>query len=231
MIKHLFLGSIGVLADTSDLQRQAYNRALAEEGVGWKWDPDTYRSLLGVNGGKKRLRMLSDATDGGLTDDQIDRIHAAKTAYACEMVERERTPLRPGVRALMSWCREHDIATSLVTSTYRPNIDAIAAAAGDDLDLDHFEVIITTDDVDRGKPAPDPYKEALARTGAAPDRVLAVEDTASSTLAAVGAGLRVVTVPGSFTDDQIIVGAELVLDSLAGAEDPLDPRLVQLLQS
>lgn len=231
MINHLFLGSIGVLADTSDLQRQAYNRALAEAGVGWEWDPDTYRSLLGINGGKKRLRMLSDATGAGLTDDQIDRIHAAKTAYACEMVEREKTPLRPGVQALMKWCREHDIATSLVTSTYRPNIDAIAAAASDDLDLDGFETIITTEDVNRGKPAPDPYAEALARTGAQPNEVLAVEDTASSTLAAVGAGLRVATVPGSFTDDQVIVGAELVLDSLAGSEDGLDPRLVELLRT
>lgn len=231
MISHLFLGSIGVLADTSDLQRQAYNRAFTEAGVGWEWDPNTYRSLLGINGGKKRLRMLSDATGAGLTDDQIDRIHTAKTDYACEMVVRDKTPLRPGVKPLLTWCREHDIGTSLVTSTYRPNIDAIASASGGDLELGHFDVIITTEDVDRGKPAPDPYLEALSRTGAEADHVLAVEDTASSTLAAVGAGLRVVTVPGSFTDDQVIVGAELVLDSLGGSEHGLDPRLVELLQT
>lgn len=230
MINHLFLGSIGVLADTSELQRQAYNRALAEAGVGWHWDRDTYRQLLGINGGKKRLRMLADATGTDLSDDQIDRIHGAKTDYAGEMV-RQQASLRPGIAALIEWCRDNDVRVSLVTSTYRPNVEAIADAAGDELDLDEFTTVITTEDVERGKPAPDPYERALERTGAHPDEVLAIEDTASSTLAAVGAGLRVVTTPGSLTDDQIIVGAALVLDSLAGSDDGLNPQLVELLRS
>ena len=37
---HLFLGSIGVLAETSDIQRRAYNAALSEAGVPWEWNPD-----------------------------------------------------------------------------------------------------------------------------------------------------------------------------------------------
>lgn len=230
MINHLFLGSIGVLADTSELQRQAYNRALAEAGVGWQWDRDTYRRLLGINGGKKRLRMLADATGTDLSDDQIDGIHRAKTDYAGEMV-RQHASLRPGIAALLQWCRENDVGVSLVTSTYRPNVEAIADAAGDELSLGEFTTVITTEDVERGKPAPDPYEKALERTGAHPDEVLAIEDTASSTLAAVGAGLQVVTTPGSLTDDQIIVGAALVLDSLAGSDDGLNPQLVELMRS
>ena len=49
-IEALFVGSIGVLAETSDIQRRAYNQALAEAGVDWHWDEEPSRDLLAGRG-------------------------------------------------------------------------------------------------------------------------------------------------------------------------------------
>ncbi|MEM8709039.1 MAG: HAD-IA family hydrolase [Actinomycetota bacterium] len=212
---HLFLGSIGVLAETSDIQRRAYNTALAEAGVPWAWTPDTYRSLLTMSGGQDRLRMLADATNTDLDDATIIQIHRRKTEIACAEVVATPVGLRPGVAEIVAHALDTGVRLGLVTSTYMPNIEAISEAAGDALPLDRFDVVVSRSDVARGKPAPDAYLRALEMTGADASTTVAIEDTAASALAARGAGLRTIVVPGRFTDDQIIVGADAVLHELS----------------
>ena len=224
----IFFGSIGVLAETSDIQRWAYNTAMAEAGLGWSWDPDTYRRLLTMSGGRSRLRLLADATGTELTDEQIAAIHARKTELACAEVVERSTPLRPGVAAVIRRALDEGVALGLVTSTYRPNVDAIAEAAGDDLPLDRFATVITTDDVEHGKPAPDAYLRAIEQSGADPATTVAIEDTATSVLAARGAGLRVIAVPGELSSGQVLVGAELVVTSL-GSDDHINGDVAGVL--
>lgn len=230
MISTLFFGSIGVLAETSDIQRRAYNQALDESTLDWHWNEDTYRRLLTMAGGKRRLRLLADATETKLTDAEIDEIHARKTELACAEVRNGGVTLRPGVAETITLARDNGISLGLVTSTYPANIEAIADAAGADLPLDAFDAVISTEDIERGKPAPDAYREALRRCGAEPASTLAIEDTAVSVLAAAGAGLRAVATPGALTDDQIIVGAELVLaGGLAGPDGGVHADLRALI--
>ncbi|MEO0494338.1 MAG: HAD-IA family hydrolase [Actinomycetota bacterium] len=215
MQTHLFLGSIGVLAETSDIQRRAYNTALAEAGVPWTWTPDTYRALLTTSGGQDRLRMLADATNTALDDATIMEIHRRKTEIACAEVVATPVGLRPGIADVIAHALDTGVRLGLVTSTYLPNIDAIAEAAGDALPLDRFDVVVSRGDVARGKPAPDAYLHALATTGANPATTVAIEDTAASALAAQGAGIRTVVVPGRYTNAQVIVGADAVVPVLS----------------
>ena len=62
MKKALLLGSIGVLTETSELQRQAYNQALKANDIHYRWNTGTYCKLLQEPGGKKRLSSF----DGGI---------------------------------------------------------------------------------------------------------------------------------------------------------------------
>ena len=57
-MKALLFGSIGVLAETSELQRQAYNTAFVAHGVDWHWNIATYCRHLATPGGQNRLRQL-----------------------------------------------------------------------------------------------------------------------------------------------------------------------------
>ena len=58
MTSNLLFGSIGVLVETSELQRQSFNRALTMNGVDWNWNIGTYCDLLKEPGGKKDYQNI-----------------------------------------------------------------------------------------------------------------------------------------------------------------------------
>ncbi|MEM7694825.1 MAG: HAD-IA family hydrolase [Pseudomonadota bacterium] len=222
----VFFGAIGAVAETSDIQRRAYNQALDQCGVGWRWDEDTYRDLLAIVGGRDRLSLLGRATGQPLTEDTIAKVHTLKTEIACKEVRDTRPPLRPGVAALLSAARGAGLKTAFVTSTARDNIDAILDAT--DLGPAAFDHIVDRDSVAAGKPDPAPYFAALEALGLSPHEALAVEDTAASVASAKRAGITVIATPGAYTNDQDFFEADLVLPGLA-ADGTLDPRVADLL--
>lgn len=227
--KALLLGSIGAIAETSDIQRRAYNQALKEANLDWQWDETTYAELLTQAGGKDRLSMLAAATGTSLTPEQIDAIHARKTEIACDEVIKTAAGLRPGVEALVQAAKDKGMKLALVTTTYQPNIDAILESAGDALSAGDFDHIVARDAIKHGKPAPDCYVAALKALGIDARDALAVEDTPNSVMAAKRAGIAVIATPGKLTAGQDFWQADLVLDSLADAHGALDPRVVELL--
>ena len=87
-LKAVIFGAIGTIAETSDLQRQAFNAAFKATGLDWNWNPEVYRDLLKINGGQNRIASYRDAdsTLAGVTDatiaieDTPASIAAAKTA-------------------------------------------------------------------------------------------------------------------------------------------------------
>lgn len=206
--QNILIGSIGVLAETSDIQRRAYNQAFIEAGLDWHWDPETYKTLLRSSGGMKRLRRLSMDAKKPLTEEMIENIHARKTQIACAEITEKGVDLRPGVVELIRYARDADISLSLVTTTYRQNINAIAIGARQGLRLEDFSEILTVEDVRRSKPDPEVYKLALSRLGALPGSCLAIEDSVASLNAAMGAGIQTLVTPGAFTSEQNFENAD-----------------------
>jgi HAD superfamily hydrolase (TIGR01509 family) len=226
----LLFGSIGSIVETSDIQRRAYNQALTEAGMSWNWDRDTYADLLEQAGGRERLAHLSAATHAGLTPERIEAIHERKTELACAEIASRKVPLRPGVADLVKLAKSRGLKVGFVTTTYKPNIDAIFEAAGDTLRREDFDVIVSRDDVRRGKPAPDAYETALEKLAIAPTDALAIEDTATSVMSAKRAGLTVVATPGEITAGQDFWQADVVVPSLTGNDGALDRSVVALLE-
>ncbi len=214
-IKALLIGSIGVVAETSDIQRRAYNQALAEADVEWQWDHVTYRKLLKKAGGRERLQRLSAAEGDRLSQVQVETIHARKTELACAEV-RQGVTLRPGVAELIDSALLTDVAVALVTSTCRSNLDAIADGAQGALPMDRFATIVTRDDVLNGKPSPDVYLTALSRLGIGAGEAIAIEDSEASVASARAAGIYTIATPGQFTQDQHFGTANAVLESVEG---------------
>lgn len=213
----LLFGAIGTVAETSDIQRRAFNRAFAEAGLDWEWDEETYRGLLAVVGGRNRLRREAERRGATLDEAQIDSLHRRKTAATREIAMAEGVALRPGVADAIADCLARDIPVGWVTTTNRSNLDLLAAAAGDALPLDRFAVVLTGADVPHPKPAPFAYRMALARLALPPRDAIAVEDTASSLAAAVTAGIPTVATPGAFATDDDFKAAAAVLPDLAHA--------------
>jgi HAD superfamily hydrolase (TIGR01509 family) len=216
ILKAVIFGAIGVIAETSDLQRQAFNAAFAEAGLRWSWDVETYRDLLSINGGQARLRSFRDAQPAGedVSDALIAVLHDRKTAHYERLVGSGRLAPRAGVVALMEACKQVGVRTAFCTSTSRDNVDAIARGLGDTLNFGDFASITTIDKIAAVKPAPDAYLYCLATLGLSARDVIAIEDTPVSMASARAAGLRVIGTPGAMTADQDFSDAALVVPDL-----------------
>jgi HAD superfamily hydrolase (TIGR01509 family) len=101
----------------------------------------------------------------------------------------------------------------LASSSNRPLIDLALELLGV---ADLFRVTVSSEEVERGKPAPDVYLEAARRLGVSPERVAAIEDSANGIRSAKAAGMRVIAIPNPHypPPDDALEQADAVLDSL-----------------
>ena len=81
---------------------------------------------------------------------------------------------------------------------------------------DCFSATVSSEEVARGKPAPDVYLEAARRLGVEPERCAAVEDSHAGIRSAKSAGMRVVAIPNASypPDDEALELADAVVRSL-----------------
>lgn len=105
-------------------------------------------------------------------------------------------PLKPGAADLLEQLAH--LPRALVTSSRRTEAHRKLAIAGL---AHHFQLVISWDDVDAPKPAPDPYLLAARTFGVDPARCLVFEDSETGAEAAHRAGCRVVQVPDVLPSD------------------------------
>lgn len=106
-------------------------------------------------------------------------------------VSRDGVDWRPGALDLVKECNDAGIPTALVTMSYRSFAEAVVAA----MPHGRFDAVVTGDEVERGKPAPDPYLEAARQLGVAVTDCVAIEDSPTGSASALAAGARVIVVP------------------------------------
>ncbi len=210
----LFIGSIGVVAETSELQRQAYNGAMAENNIAWEWSREVYKELLKSSGGKSRLHLLSAATDHKLSDDLIEKIHTGKTAIAGELIKEQSINPRPGLVSLIKQAKNSGAKVAWVTTTGEENTSAILDAVQTELPASYFDYIFHREDAENGKPSPDIYHAALKRLQITSSSCIAIEDSLNSILAAKVAGIFTVASLGAYHNEPVENIADLILPSL-----------------
>jgi HAD superfamily hydrolase (TIGR01509 family) len=126
----------------------------------------------------------------------------------------------PGALALVDALRDRGTPVALVSNSPREFVELALTTAGVG---DRFDVVLSREDVNEGKPAPDLYLAACEALGVAPGRAVGLEDTATGIAALRAAGLTAVGIPsfpGVTLDDADLVAASL--------EDPSVRRIVGL---
>ncbi len=121
-----------------------------------------------------------------------DAVAAASAQLLGRMVElfAADVPEQPGARALHAALRAAGVPLALVSSSYRVLVEAVLERTGL-----AFDLVVAGDEVEHGKPHPEPYLTACARLGADPARVVVLEDAPSGVASAEAAGCAVVAVP------------------------------------
>ncbi|KRE27395.1 haloacid dehalogenase [Mycobacterium sp. Soil538] len=215
----ILFGSISTLADTSELQRQAFNEAFAQHGLDWTWSQEEYRSMLGSNGGAQRI---ADHAAARGQDVDAAAVHATKSQLFQKLLSEATLSPRPGVRETIEHARTAGHRIGFVTTTSKANVDALLAALEPDIDASTFDVIVFDDHVDEPKPAPAAYRLALDWLDIEPADAVAIEDNVGGVRAARAAGLRCIAFPNANT-----AGADF--DEATDTADHLDADRVVAL--
>ena len=191
-MKAILLGSIGTVADTSHMQLVAFNQAFKIHDLSWKWSPNEYSKMLKVSGGANRIQQYANSTGEEVNAVQI---HLTKTQIFQSTLSSEGVSLRQGISEVLDYALKNSIMLGFVTTTTQGNVNQILKAT--DVDPKIFNVITTSDIVDKPKPHPDAYNTALNNLGLLPDQAIAVEDNLDGYNAAVKAKLKCVAFPSS----------------------------------
>jgi HAD superfamily hydrolase (TIGR01509 family) len=126
----------------------------------------------------------------------------------------------PGAIELVTKLRERGTPVALVSNSARELVDLAVDTAGV---RELFDVVLTREDVEHGKPAPDLYLAACERLAVEPAGAAGLEDTATGVAAVKAAGLLAIGVPSFPGVD--LGEADVVADSLA---DPAVHRALGL---
>lgn len=215
----ILFGSISTVADTSELQRQAFNQAFEAHGLDWNWDRDDYRAMLATSGGQLRIAEYAN-TRGETVDAQA--VHASKSTFFQQSLATAQLAPRPGVTDTIKAAKGNGWKLGLVTTTSPANVSALLEALSPDVQGQDFDLIVDSSSVDAPKPDKAAYVFALQHLNEASGDCVAIEDNADGVRSAVAAGLPCVAFPNENTVVNDITGA-------ARRVDHLDPDELQQL--
>jgi HAD superfamily hydrolase (TIGR01509 family) len=196
----------GVLIQTEELWDEVRSGLARERGA--RYDAEAQRAMMGMSS-LEWSQYMHDELGVPETPDEI----SDEVVRRMEERYRDRLPLIDGARDAVERLAAR-WPLGLASSSNRPLIDAVLELAGL---AQLFAATVSSEEVPRGKPAPDVYLEAAARLGVDRARCAAIEDSHSGIRSAKAAGMRVIAVPNpSFPPgEEALAEADVVLDSLA----------------
>lgn len=194
----------GTLVDSEPNYFEAGRQLLAAHGVtGFTWaDHERY---VGIS----TRETLADWRERyGLTAPLADLL-AEKNHRYLELA-RSSTRVYPQMREFVERLSDAGVPMAVASGSSRAAIEAILAGTGLDA---HLKTLVSADEVDHGKPAPDVFLAAAALLGAEPADCVVLEDAAPGALAARAAGMRCVAIPyvAAQADDPAFAAADLLL--------------------
>ncbi|MAN62699.1 MAG: HAD family hydrolase [Parvibaculum sp.] len=206
----------GTLIDTESAYLEEWVRAADLQG--FELTQDLWHQMLG----RPTIdchRLVQDTFGTGFNLD----VFAAE--YRARLNERlqEHVPVMPGVLDLLHDLTANGTPLAVATSATRKSAEAYLSTAGL---RDFFSHVITRDDVDQGKPHPEPFQKAAAALSVAPERCMAMEDTEAGICSAHGAGAIPIMIPSlKQPADEIAELCHLICNDMREVHKLLRPAL------
>jgi HAD superfamily hydrolase (TIGR01509 family) len=207
----ILFGSIGTLADTSELQRQAFNEAFEAHGLNWQWHREEYLAMLEKSGGQQRIADY--AISVGQTVD-AEAIHKSKSKIFQKNLIKSQILPRIGVVETIQEAKNRGAKLAFTTTTSPENVSFLIDALSPNIKVSDFDVITNFSSVERSKPYEDVYIFALEKLGEKPENCIAIEDNLDGVKAAKSAGLDCAAFPGENTAHHDFAQAQIVFDRL-----------------
>ncbi|MFF5079022.1 HAD family hydrolase [Actinoplanes sp. NPDC000266] len=195
----------GVIIDTEEVWEDVRRSYVASYGKSFL--PDSQDRMMGMSTGEWSTH-LADEVGVPRTPSEVasDVLGQMAVRYKSDL------PLIPGAVEVVKRLGE-SFTLGLASSSARVLIDQVLATAGL---TGAFKVAMSTEEVPRGKPAPDVYLAVAGKLGVAPENCAAIEDSSNGLRSAAAAGMAVIAVPHGVYPPaaDALAGAALVIDRL-----------------
>lgn len=200
----------GVLIDSEPIWRAVEREVFA--GVGIELTDEDLYPTMGV-----RIADVVDRWYGRhpWSGPSLREVEEAIVHGVVHAIEEEGALLDGAVRAV-GHVRDLGLRLALASSSPMPLIRAVLSLGGL---APLFDVVVSGEDEEHGKPDPAVYLSAAGRLGVAPDRCLAVEDSINGVRSAMAAGMVCVAVTAVGVDHERLAEADLVLGSVEELDD------------
>lgn len=176
----------GVLFDTERLYMDGWEKVGRQRkltAVG-----DVARQCIGLNANDTRAVVLQHYGQDFPYDEVCEEIRE----WVKKQIENNGLPMKPGVKKLLAYLAQTDLAVGLASSTRYASVINNLRGAGI---IDYFSVIVGGDMVEHSKPCPDIYLLACRKLGVEPEDAYAIEDSPNGIRSAHAAGMKPLMVP------------------------------------
>ena len=214
MIEAVIFDLDGVLLDSEQVWDEAREQLAKERGG--RWHENAQRDMMGMSS-LEWSRYMHDVIGLPEPPEEISREVVERMAK----LYREHLPVVPGAREAVERLAAR-WPLGLASSSNRELIDLALELLG----VKHrFKATVSSEEVTRGKPAPDVYLEAARRLGVDPTHAAAIEDSENGIRAAKASGMRVIAIPNQHFPpaDDALTQADVLLRSL----EELTPEVVE----
>ena len=214
MIEAVVFDLDGVLLDSEQVWDEVREELVKERGG--RWHEQAQTEMMGMSS-VEWSRYMHDELDLPEPPEEI----SAEVVRRLDEVYRKRLPLIDGAREAVERLAAR-WPLGLASSSNREVIDLVLDLSGL---ARYFRVTVSSEEVPRGKPAPDVYLEAARGLGVPPERCAAVEDSHNGIRSAKAAGMRVIAIPNQHypPGEEALALADVTLGSL----EELTPSIVE----
>lgn len=203
----------GVIFDSERAVMQCWEEVASRHNI-----PNIEKAILACTGTTMvRTREIMLNLYGA--DFPYDKYARESSAIFHSRYDGGRLPMKPGVKELLTFLKEHDKKIALASSTRQQVVTDELRDAGV---IEYFDRIICGDMVSRSKPAPDIFLKACEELNISPSDSYAIEDSYNGIRAAHAGGLHPIMVPDLLpADEEMQSLAEIVLPSLTSVMEYL----------
>lgn len=206
MISAIIFDMDGLLINSEPVWFRARNELLKDFDYNWTWDDQ--KQTMGVST-QAWVDYMYNMVNKTLTKEELlsgvtDRM---KQYYSnCEV------ELMPGANEALNFAKEN-FKVGLASGSYKNLLySAVKVNKWENI----FDEILSSDDMERGKPHPDVYLEVIKRLGVDPNECVVLEDSKDGIRAGVAAGTKTIAVPSKVIQvpNEVLLSAFAIIDSL-----------------
>lgn len=178
--KSILFDMDGVIVDSMRHHADCWIRVFEEYGV--TLSPEDIFLREGMSGIGSIIDIFRSKGQSVPDPEEMKRLQERKL----ELFERHTVSVFPGMREVLEFLAVKGVVLGLVTGSLRRSVSHVLPAGI----IERFRSVITVDDIENGKPHPEPYLKGLKQVGFLPGEVLAVENAPLGIHSAKSAGLR-----------------------------------------